>query len=314
MFWPVTPTAAFKLVPKNNYTTFVNKLVKLAFGKKMDLHEAYAIYMFLFKLLDKYVELELVCHEGYSGSFLANNTKEKREFLHFVKETWKDIVATGVTAAKFKASHAYFKSASTDTVDLDHVFAACFMDHIYDVLITKSVLDSVVVKTDNQLDIRAALDMTLSQLFSEYNIPLSAPADGPAWYDRIESPTKTKATSPMFSASAAAAVAASASASASKSVRAKVAKAAKVAKVAKPKVAKVAKPKVAKVAKAATPKVAKAAKPAKPVKPKATKSASPSSASASSVDELRKKASVCNIAGRSKMRKAELIVALQGCK
>lgn len=233
---------------------------------------ANAVFVLLYAALTSYLKTGLHC-KGHRQNGII-------EFKYMV-ELWLNTVM-------------YQKTGPTVVDDAIKIFGdqkwhdidpACFLDHLYEVLISDNNLSRLVTTTPFQTNVKKALSKVTTNLFAEHNIPLTIVA-------------------------------------AAEKVRAPREKAPKVKKVAAPKASKAPKepkaPKVAskasKVSSKASSKVSsKASK--EPKASKASKSSKTSSkaSSALTVEQLKAKAAECNIKGRSKMRKEELINAIKSC-
>lgn len=223
---------------------------------------ANAIFVLLYAALTSYLKTGLHC-KGHRQNGII-------EFKYMV-ELWLNTVMYQNTGPSV-VDDAIKIFGDQKWHDID---PACFLDHLYEVLISDNILSRLVTTTPFQTNVKKALSKVTTNLFAEHNIPLTIVAAA----EKVRAPREKKVAAP------------------------KIAKAPKETKA--PKASKVSS-KASKEPKA--PKVSSKEPKASSKGPKA-----PKASSALTVEQLKAKAAECNIKGRSKMRKEELINAIKSC-
>ena len=261
-----------QMLPSSN--PIVIDLLKVAFDNKNLTLDAYPMYFFLYQSMHYFVKIKDNCY-GKENSY---------DFDHVFHLALRPAIYDNITLAKLKA----LKVHALD--DFDNFSVPCFVNELYRAF---NSAYGVFAKphTKKEGDMQKLLVKCMSNLYSEYNVPLTKP------HKSHVSTSAAPKESAWFEDS---------TASSGKSRQSKT------------KSTKSASPKATKAVKAVPSKPSKATKSVKASKSVPAKASKPSKSAKSvsadlTVVVLRKKAADCNIVGRSKMVKAELIRAIKSC-
>ena len=136
-------------------------LLEIGYGGKKQMRAAHAhsepIFVLLFALVNSYIKVGLHCSGQRQSGLVA---------FKYATELWLNT--------------AFYQNQKTQVQDVitvhegqpwHHVAPECFVDHLYEVL--PSLLRKIEPATKHEKEMAAALAKTCTNLFAEYNVPLT---------------------------------------------------------------------------------------------------------------------------------------------